>query len=143
MEPVAWWNFCIYNFSLSENNKFLHTPIHVIFHSTRLQELSEGDEEGGNASGGNGQGRGSAGGGGAGAAAGGAGGGAGLAVGGGGVRGGGLAVVGTTDDTVVLHLLEGVAGEGTVGGLNVEATVNLLEGTHAQAVRKYISRCTQ
>lgn len=106
----------------------------------RLDELSKSEEHSGNTSGGNGVvGRGSTrrGGARAGARAGaGAGGGARLAVGGGGVIGGGLAVVGTADGVVVLQLLEVLAVEGAVGGLHVESTVNLIEGTHGETAGK-------
>lgn len=123
-------NFCIYNLSPIPSARASHPSLQC---SEPLQELSKGVEGGGNPGNGDvdhvghsgtGAGRAAAG---AGARLGGS---ARLAAGSGGVRGGGLAVELATDDTVAVHLLEIGALELAVSALQVETTVDLLEGTH-------------
>lgn len=118
---------CIYN--LCQKTTF--TSLSNKTSTRHLEELSKGVEEGGDTSSGHGSGvhNGSAGSGATRVAGGaGAGAGAGLAVGGGGVIGARLAFVSTVDN-LALHLLEFLAGEGAVGGLQVEATGDLLKRT--------------
>lgn len=135
-EPLLGGNFCIYNFSPTPKRSSFtpslkcHRPCHRL-----LQELGNGVEGSGNT--GDGDvghvGHGSTGAGRAAArprAGAGRRSGARLAVGSGGVRGGGLALVLATNDTVVLHLLELGALELAVSALQVETTVDLLQGTH-------------
>lgn len=114
---------------------------HLLQH-IRLEELSDGVEDGGNTSRGDGArvDNGGTGGGTAGARGAGAGrAGARLAVGGGRVVLLGITVVLAVDD-VVLHLVEGVAVELAVSRLQVEATRDLLKGTELDT-GKEVSEC--
>lgn len=112
------------------------------FHASDLplQKLGNGVESSGNT--GNGHvhhvGHGGAGAGGAGGTTAGASRGTGLAVGGGGVVGDLLALVGTPDGAVLLELLEGAAAELAVGALQVETTVDFLEGAHLNTVARLV-----
>jgi hypothetical protein len=123
---------CIYNLcqktTFTQHLLFLSKDNHDQTH--RLDELSDGVEEGGDTGGTE---RGTVGdsstAGGAGAGrAGRAGASARLAAGGGGVVLLGDTLVGTADD-IATHLVEGVTVELAVGGLQVEATSDLSEGT--------------
>lgn len=136
---VAWWITASTNSSTTPNSPNIILSVCC----TPLQELSQGVESSSHTSHGDVGHVGDGGTGAAGAAAGrraggrGSTGGTRLAVGSGGVGGGGLAHVLATDHTVALHLLELAALELAVSALQVEATVDLLEGVHVDTGVRY------